>query len=79
MAEKLKDKIKKLEFQLSDEFSRSIELHTTLRMQSETINCLTQYIVDSGLADDRQEALVLTRKLWERKENDNKVQLEFEF
>ena len=79
MPEKVKDKIKKLEFQLSDELRRVMELYETVRSQSETIDLLMQYIITEGLASSAEEAFELARKSLNRKQHDKEVQTEFEF
>jgi hypothetical protein len=79
MPEKLKDKIKKLEFQLSDELRRVMELYETVRSQSEKIDLLVQYIIAKGLAHSAEEAFDLAQKSLNRKKHDKKAQTEFEF
>ena len=78
MAEKVSEKIKRLERQLSNEMGRSIDLHATIRSQGELIDQFVSYVIKMGLAEDRCHAVQVVREYGSLRDADDQLSFDLE-
>ena len=78
MPEKVSEKIKRLQAQLSNEMGRSIDLHATIRSQGELIDQFVLYFIKMGLSDDRAHAIQTVRDYSSLKDDENQLSFDLE-
>ena len=78
MPEKVSEKIRRLESQLSNEMGRSIDLHATIRSQGELIDQFAFHLVKIGIAEDREHAIQIARECVLLKENPDQLSFDLE-